>query len=34
MPEYRQYETPGGKGVAQVQQKPLHLAAVSESDIK
>ena len=34
MPEYRQYETPGVKGVAQVQQKPLHLAAVSESDIK
>jgi peptidoglycan/xylan/chitin deacetylase (PgdA/CDA1 family) len=34
MPEYRQYETPEAKGVAQAGEKSLHLATVTLGDIK
>jgi peptidoglycan/xylan/chitin deacetylase (PgdA/CDA1 family) len=34
MPEYRQYETPGARAVADVRTAPQHVAALSPEDIK
>ena len=34
MPEYRQYETPGDRGVADARVLPQHLASVGPEDIK
>jgi peptidoglycan/xylan/chitin deacetylase (PgdA/CDA1 family) len=34
MPEYRQYETPGDRGVADARPVPQHLASVRPEDIK
>ncbi|MEI7789562.1 MAG: polysaccharide deacetylase family protein [Alphaproteobacteria bacterium] len=34
MPEYRQYETPGDRGVADARPKLLHFAGLSSKDIK
>lgn len=34
MPEYRQYETPGDRGVADARPKFLHFAGLSSKDIK
>ena len=34
MPEYRQYETPDDRGVADARRKLLHLASLRSEDIK